>query len=157
MKFSFGTGKLIATPRVGEPAVFGTVQDVSIDISYSDKELRGEDQFPVDIARVTGKVGIKAKFATIDGKLFNNIFFGANAITSGERVKITLNNQPMGATPEFALSFETNYKGAKRTMLFPRVISQKLNLSFKNEDYTIPDLEMSAFADESGKVMEMEL
>jgi len=151
--YSFGTGRLMATPKVGDPVQFGTVQDVTIDISFSDKDLRGENLFPVAIARTQGKVSIKAKFAVIDGKLFNNIFFGANATTQGTTTEITLNNMAMGESPDFALSFEANYKGLKQTWLFPRVTANKLGFGYKNEDFTIPDLDMSAYADETGKVL----
>lgn len=152
-KYSFGTGKLIATPKVGLPVQFGTVQDVTIDISYSDKELRGERLFPVDIARTQGKVAIKAKFASIDGALFNSIFFGANAVTTGASTEITLNNELMGASPDFALSFETNYKGLKQIWEFPCVTANKLAFGYKNEDFTIPDLDMSAYANENNEVL----
>ena len=151
--YSFGTGKLIATPKIGEPIQFGTVQDVTIDVSFSDKELRGENLFPVAIARTQGKVAVKAKFAVIDGKLFNNIFFGADAITTGNTTELTLNNGLMGASPDFALSFETNYRGLKQTWEFPCVTANKLAFGYKNEDFTIPDLDMSAYADETGKVL----
>jgi hypothetical protein len=152
-QYSFGTGKLIAAPKAGEPAQFGTVQDVTIDISFSDKDLRGEYLFPVDIARTQGKVGIKVKFAKIDGKLFNNIFFGAVAVDNGGATTLTLNNNLMGEAPEFSLSFEAKYKGAMQTWMFPKVMANKLGFSFKNEDYTIPDLDMSAYADDSGEVL----
>jgi hypothetical protein len=154
-QYSFGTGKLVATPKVGTAAVFGTVQDVTIDVSFSDKDLRGESLFPVDIARTQGKVSIKAKFAKIDGKLFNNIFFGAVAVDTGGTTTLTLNNNLMGEAPEFALSFEANYKGAKQTWAFPKVTANKLGFGFKNEDYTIPDLDMSVYADDSGQVLKV--
>jgi hypothetical protein len=154
-QYSFGTGRLVATPKVGTPAVFGTVQDVTIDISFSDKDLRGEYLYPVDTARTQGKVGIKVKFAKIDGKLFNNIFFGANAVDNGNTTTLTLMNNLMGEAPEFSLRFEAKYKGAMQTWEFPRVTSNKLGFSFKNEDYTIPDLDMSACADDSGEVLKV--
>ena len=59
----------------------------------------------------------------------------------------------MGESPDFALSFEANYKGLKQTWLFPRVTANKLGFGYKNEDFTIPDLDMSAYADETGKVL----
>ncbi|MCL1908960.1 MAG: hypothetical protein FWG12_06290 [Holophagaceae bacterium] len=151
--YSFGAGKLLATPKEGEPIQFGTVQDVTIDVSFSDKDLRGENLFPVAIARTQGKVTIKAKFAVIDGKLFNNIFFGANAVTTETATEITLNNELMGASPDFSLSFENNYRGLKQVWEFPCVTANKLAFGYKNEDFTIPDLDMSAYADETGKVL----
>ncbi len=75
---AFGSGVLIATPSGANatPVQFGTLQDVSIDISFSSKQLFGQYQFPIALARGEGKITGKAKFANIDGPLFNNCFFG---------------------------------------------------------------------------------
>ena len=153
-KYSFGTGKLTATPEGGEPVAFGTVQDVTIDVSFSDKELRGERLFPVDVARTQGKVSIKAKFAEIDGKLFNSIFFGAEAVeTVDGMTEITLGNELMGACPVFSLEFENRFQGLVQKWEFPRVTASKLSFAYKNEDYVVPDLDMTAFADGEGRVL----
>ena len=75
---AFGSGMLIATPSGANatPMQFGTLQDASIDISFSSKQLFGQYQFPIALARGEGKITGKAKFANIDGPLFNNCFFG---------------------------------------------------------------------------------
>ena len=52
------------------------LQDVSLDISFSSKQLFGQYQFPIALARGEGKITGKAKFANIDGPLFNDCFFG---------------------------------------------------------------------------------
>ncbi len=67
------SGAAITTPT---PVPFGTLQDVSLDISFNKKELYGSLQFPVAIGRGTAKIGGKAKFATMNGAMLNNIFFG---------------------------------------------------------------------------------
>jgi hypothetical protein len=148
----FGTGRLSVTPEIGEAADFGIVQDVTIDINYSKKELYGENQFPVDIARTQGKINIKAKAAKIDARLFNAVFCHGAVETAGNATTVTVTNQPMGAAPWFALSFETIYHGRKMKFEFPRCNSSKLGLSFKQEDYTIPDFDMDAFADDDGRL-----
>ncbi len=50
---AFGSGVLIATPSGANatPVQFGTLQDVSIDISFSSKQLFGQYQFPIALAR----------------------------------------------------------------------------------------------------------
>lgn len=75
---AFGSGVLIATPSGANatPVQFGSLQDVSLDISFSSKQLFGQYQFPIAFARGEGKISGKAKFANIDGSLFNSCFFG---------------------------------------------------------------------------------
>jgi hypothetical protein len=81
----FGSGNLWGTPLQDasgnalanpSPVLFGTLQEVSIDISFDTKMLYGQLQFPVDVARGKGKATGKAKAANINGALFNSIFFG---------------------------------------------------------------------------------
>ena len=56
---------------------FGILQDVQIDWDWQTKELWGQFQFPVDIARGQGKITGKAKFARIFGAIYGDLFFGA--------------------------------------------------------------------------------
>jgi hypothetical protein len=77
---AFGSGVLIASTTSG-PLQFGSLQDVSVDFSFSTKQLMGQYQFPVAVARGAGKISGKAKFANIDGPVLNQIFFGASAET----------------------------------------------------------------------------
>jgi hypothetical protein len=87
--FLFGSGTLVAKPfgplAAGSPTPMqlGTMQEVNMDISASQKELYGKLQFPVAIARTQGKINFKAKFATIYAKVLNDLFFG-NTVTTGE-------------------------------------------------------------------------
>jgi len=82
---AFGAGVLIGTPAGGSPLQFGTLQDVSVDFSFSVKQLMGQFQFPVAVARGAGKISGKAKFANIDGPTLNQIFFG-NALATGQKL-----------------------------------------------------------------------
>lgn len=85
-QFVFGSGLLYgfridianATPRQ-----FGTLQDVSLDFDGDIKDLFGQFQFPVDTARGKTKIVGKAKFATVSGEIFNDIFFGQTLTTGG--------------------------------------------------------------------------
>ena len=72
-------GNAIANPT---PIQFGALQDVSLDISFDIKELYGQQQFAMDIARGKGKISGKAKKAIVNAALFNNLFFGG-AATAG--------------------------------------------------------------------------
>ena len=83
--FAFGSGVLLGTRTDvanATPVNFGLVQEVQLDLQFTAKELYGQYQFPVAIARGQGKATGKAKMAQISGLAFNNLFFGGDA---GER------------------------------------------------------------------------
>jgi hypothetical protein len=80
--FQFGSGTLWGFPVGGNtaanptPMKFGTLQDVSLDISGDVKQLYGQKQFPEAVARGKCKITGKSKFAAINGKMLNDLFFG---------------------------------------------------------------------------------
>ncbi len=86
MQLSFGSGAVwgertdVTGSGIG-PRQFGVLQDIQIDFDWTDKELYGQLQFPLAIARGQGKITGKAKFAQILGLLYSDIFFGLNAAT----------------------------------------------------------------------------
>lgn len=89
--YEFGSGTLWAVPTITlagaavttpTPVPFGALQDVSVDISFSAKELFGQYQFPLAVARGTGKVTGKAKAARITAALFNQCF--GETLATGE-------------------------------------------------------------------------
>jgi hypothetical protein len=47
-----------------------------VDFSFNLKELYGQSQFPLVVARGQGKIEGKAKFANLNGAMLNDIFFG---------------------------------------------------------------------------------
>jgi hypothetical protein len=87
----FGAGILWGTPLQDAngnaivnptPVQFGTIQDVSVDISFDTKLLYGQSQFAIDAGRGKGKISLKAKAANVNGALLNSIFFG-QTMTNG--------------------------------------------------------------------------
>jgi hypothetical protein len=86
MQLSFGAGAIwgertdVTGAGIG-PRQFGVLQDIQIDFDWTDKELYGQLQFPVAIARGQGKITGKAKFAQILGLLYSDIFFGLTPAT----------------------------------------------------------------------------
>lgn len=84
---AFGSGVLIATASGANPTPvqFGALQDVTLDFSFASKQLFGQYQFPIAFARGEGKITGKAKFANIDGPLYNACFFG-QALSSGQKL-----------------------------------------------------------------------
>jgi hypothetical protein len=90
MQFGFGSGLLYAqrTDITGQgPLRFGAFQDLSLDFSGELKELFGQNQFALDVARGKVKIEGKAKFAQISAPMMNAIFFGGT-ITTGQNLTI---------------------------------------------------------------------
>src|ERR1700676_1860681 len=77
--FNFGVGSLwaartdISNPT---PAQFGTLQDIQIDFDFTNKQLHGQYEIAVAVARAAMKTTAKAKSATINTGIFNQAFFG---------------------------------------------------------------------------------
>ena len=59
------------------PVNFGLVQEVTIEEQATIKELYGQFQHPIAIARGTVKTTGKAKVARISGLAFASLFYGA--------------------------------------------------------------------------------
>jgi len=79
--YSFGSGVLIGTRTDitnGTPINFGLVQEVTIDETASVKELMGQYQRPLAIARGTIKTTGKAKVARSSGLAFANLYYGVS-------------------------------------------------------------------------------
>ena len=88
--FTFGTGVLYGIPTQDAngnaisnptPIKFGTLQNVSVDISFENKTLYGQNQFPVAVGRGKGKISCKAQFAGLNGATLNSLFFGQTMTT----------------------------------------------------------------------------
>jgi len=91
-QYSFGSGLLFGRNLQNSPATpvrFGALQDVSIDISFSVKELFGQSQFPLAIGRGTGKITGKANFAQFNAQAFNDLFFGLTNPATGSQVTVS--------------------------------------------------------------------
>lgn len=108
MQQHFGAGVLIGTPLYDaygnaianpSPIQFGTLQECSIDISADTKELYGQYQYPVFVGRGKAKIQGKAKFAQINGEIFNSLFFGQTLNKSIQSDYIDTTGQTIPATP----------------------------------------------------------
>lgn len=116
MQYSFGTGTLIGVCTDiadATPAIFGTVQDVGVDFEFTAKELYGQYQAPVAIARGEMKISGKAQFARIYSQTFNSLFFGQSAATGGilqavNEAATVPSSSPYEVTVENAASFATD-------------------------------------------------
>lgn len=96
MQYQFGTGTLwgtaiqdalgnaIANPT---PVKFGTLSDISFEIDRDIKELYGQNAFPVALGGGKMKLAVKAKWAQIAGRIYNDIFLG-QGITAGTQTAV---------------------------------------------------------------------
>lgn len=251
-QYDFGIGGLfavrtdIANPT---PVRFGTVHDVNVDLSFTIKELTGQYQAPVAVARATQKISGKIKLAKINARQWNDAFFGQTLVNPGSAVqvldeggtagltipgtpfqitvanagsmsagtpgtdlgvfdvatgiqmtrvasapttgqysfvnttgiytfaaadgvgggspkkvdisyeyqqvtaggRITASNQLMGSAPQFQLHLGNVYQANKRNMILYACIATKLSFGMKNEDFMVPEMDFSAFADSLGR------
>jgi hypothetical protein len=85
MQLGFGSGILVGTALTDAfgnaltaptPIQLGVMQAASVDFSFDIKELLGQYQFPVAVARGKGKIAGKATFAQLNGLTLNSLFFG---------------------------------------------------------------------------------
>jgi hypothetical protein len=78
----FGSGVLYGRPNAGNlaanptPMFMGVLQEASIDIKGDLKKLKGQNQMPIAQARASLDVTVKAKFATMEAKMINQLYFG---------------------------------------------------------------------------------
>lgn len=102
MAFSvFGPGAIIITRTdvtPSPPVNIGFAQEFAIDVSYSTKELFGQNQYPLDVARGTAKTSAKIKAAEVSGVALNAAFFGQN-FASGGLSAVLAENHSVPGTP----------------------------------------------------------
>lgn len=98
-QYLFGTGDLFTTAQDGSvPAKFGALQDVTVDLSGDVKQLFGQYQFPLDVARGKSKVEGKAATGDVDVTSFNTFYFGGTPST-GQTLRANNEAHPIPATP----------------------------------------------------------
>jgi hypothetical protein len=245
-QYNFGAGVLWGTPTFDAtgaavanptPLMLGVTQEVSVDISGDIKELYGQSQFPVQVARGKMKITGKAKYGQFNGAIINSLFFGQTVTSSlysivndvtgaaipstpftitpvvpssgtwtgdlgvrnssgnpmtrvasapttgqysvtagaylfaaadtGQTVFISyqytatstvaktsvVQNVAMGQAPQFRADFFNQLGGNGLALTLYACVSNKLALQTKLDDFLIPELDFSAFADSSGNVL----
>ena len=111
--YSFGSGVLIGTRTDivnATPVNFGLVQEVTIEEAATVKELYGQFQHPVAIARGTIKTTGKAKVARISGLAFASLFYGVTPVagqvaTAFAEAAIVPAAAPYSVTPANSATF----------------------------------------------------
>lgn len=112
MQFTFGSGVLIGTRTDianPTPRLFGILQESSVDFALTNKELVGSYQFPVAVARGTGKIGGKAKAANLNAGMLNDLFFQGTQAANEARMAVNevgvIPTTPFQITPANAATF----------------------------------------------------
>jgi len=117
MRIVFGVANVFMNPTLGNIPTkptnqqLVTLQDFSIDIDATLKELRGQFQFPDDVATSDRKISWKSGFGRMDIDAYNNLIYGESAIsTGGEEVNVNEAatipaSTPFTVTPTNAATF----------------------------------------------------
>lgn len=104
-KIMFGSGSLFGVNSVANstPARFAALQGVSVDIAFSVKELFGQNNFPITVARGTGKITCKATNATFQARAFNDLFFN-NTLQNGNKLMVVLDEAGVIPSTPFTIT-----------------------------------------------------
>jgi hypothetical protein len=89
-------------------------------------------------------------FSSADASAAVLISYTYGTTTSGS--KLTITNQLMGTTPTFKATFYSTYGGNGTALRLNACTADKLSLPTKVDDWTIHELDFSAFADASGTI-----
>jgi hypothetical protein len=74
------------------------------------------------------------------------------SLTAGDAKLITVTNKQMGTAPVFSVDLNTQFQGGSLYVRFPNVTGTKLSAGYKNDDFSIYDLEMQCSQDASGNI-----
>jgi hypothetical protein len=99
-QYSFGSGILYGRSlesNVPTPVRFGALQGATIDFAFTSKQLYGQFQFPLALARGTAKITGKADFAQFNAQAFNDLFFGLTNPATGSTVTVSAEAQTVTA------------------------------------------------------------
>lgn len=98
----------------------------------------------------TGEYSVSAGVYTFSSAAPVVISYTYTSASGGN--KTTLTNKLMGAAPTFKAVYQCDYNGKKLLVQLNECRSNDLKMAFKNEDYMIPEINFSAFADASDNV-----
>jgi hypothetical protein len=107
-QYVFGAGVIWATPLVdafgnavvnGTPVQLAVCQEIGMDEGFETKKLYGQNQFPVDVGRGKGNLGVKAKFAQVNGITVSSLYFGQTLSTGLNGYVYDVTGSTIPATP----------------------------------------------------------
>lgn len=117
--YQFGSGVLFGLPNAGNLAVdptpfkFGVLQEASVEFKADLKKLFGQEQFAVAKARGKIDVSCKAKIASYDPNMINQLYFGQAQASGVTTMAVdeagTIPTTPFQITVANAAHFVTDY------------------------------------------------
>lgn len=96
-------------------------------------------------------------FAVADASRAVQLSYEYSAVSVAGPKIIQITNQQMGYSPTFKAILNSSYQGKAVTLSMNQCISSKFTMPFKNDDFTIPEFEFSAFSDGAGNIGYMAL
>lgn len=109
----------------------------------------------VAAAPATGQYSVSAGVYTFAAADASNVVWISYAYTSTTGTTVAYTNQLMGAGVTFTLQLFNQSFGKFSGIKLWAVRLEKLSFPFKNEDFLISDLGFTAFADDSGRVVDI--
>jgi hypothetical protein len=120
------------------------------------RDANGNPMTRVASGPTTGQYSVSAgvyTFATADTGLTVFISFNYSA-TSTVAKKSTVMNVQMGNAPSWRCDLSDGYSGLQTAMSLYKCVSNKLSFATKLDDFMIPEMDFSAFADSAGRVID---
>lgn len=147
MAFIFGVGTLQIS-ATGQVFSIGKIQNVKLDISYENGQLRGGvDVFAVDTQFFNGKVEGSFEYGSIELSQVAYMLAGSGAFAgAGGSGTFTLSATMKAKAVQMIFSGVTN--GITATWKLQKVYIPNLSLDFKRTDYMLPS--MNFFCDSTG-------
>lgn len=119
------------------------------------RDSNGVPMTRVASAPATGQYSVAAgvyTFASADTTKVVFISFQYTA-TSTTAKKSTVSNVLMGYAPAFQVDLFLPYQGKQLVLTLPYAVGSKMSFATKQDDFTVPEFDFTAFADASGNVM----
>ncbi|SRR6266403_2164625 len=87
-EYGFGSGALWSTASAANstPVRYGALQNVGVDFKSTIKQLYGQNQLPLTVARGGMAINGKGELVQMQSRYFNDIFFGALSTATGGQI-----------------------------------------------------------------------
>lgn len=147
-------GETAAIPSTPFTVTVANAATFSTDLGVFNVNL-GRFMARVASAPATGQYSVNTTtgvytFAAADTGHAVKFYYTYGSASTGSTVTYT--NQLMGSSPVFGLALVNSFRGKSLYLTFPAVQSSKLSLPMKQDDFSLPSLDMSAQDDGSGNI-----
>jgi hypothetical protein len=115
-------------------------------------EATGAMLTPVPASPATGQYTVSGGVYTFSAGDANAALMFTYTYVTTTGTSLSLTNMLMGSAPTFKLILNEQYQGKLLNLQLNSVLSPKLSLAFKNEDFMIPEFDFQAAADAAGNI-----